>query len=157
MLLRIIGTSLLMAIGFALGRRAIYPLVYIYPARGCAWVLLNPVPKTSSPMNLALRGQPTRHKQRPKSTQSWPDTPASSGDRNVQCAARGFLGFSGTGLQGPKPLGGISFSFLELALVLKIGFGPAKLPLSRRLCKRLLESAAFPLNAAHLVPEISLT
>lgn len=39
----------------------------------------------------------------------------------------GFSGFSGTGLQSPKPPGGISFSFLELALVLKVGFGPAKL------------------------------
>lgn len=85
-----------------------------------------------------------------------PNTPASSGDRNVQCAGRGFLGLSGTGLQSSNPLGGVSFSFLELALVLKVGFEPTKLPLSRWPCRRLLKSATFPLNTAQLVPEISL-
>lgn len=43
----------------------------------------------------------------------------------------GSWGFSGTGLQSPKPLGGFSFSFLAQAAMLKVGLGPAKLPLRR--------------------------
>jgi len=60
---------------------------------------------------------------------------------------RGLL-CSGTGLQCLKPLGGILFSLLELASVLKVGLGPAKLPLCCEPCRSLLESALFPLNTA---------
>lgn len=124
-------------------------------ARCWTQLLLNRVPKASFSMNpgyagaAGATGAPTKVNTGP----AW--DPTSSGDRNVECAGGGLLG-SGTGPQSLKPPGGILLSFLELALVLKVGLGPAKLPLSCEPCKRLLESAAFPLSTARLVPEISL-
>lgn len=52
-------------------------------------------------------------------------------------------------------LSGISFSAEGWVWASKASFEPCK-RLHAKPCKRLLKSAEFPLNTAHLVPEISL-
>lgn len=112
-LLQVIISVVVDAVPFA-GDGAKYPLGN---SSCCTWLLLNPVPKTSSVVNLGSGEQPARQRRQPKSTLSWPRSPPSSGDKNVQCAGNRVPGFFWHGSAKPKAsrrhfifLSGISFS-----------------------------------------------